>query len=77
MKKKFDAKLLGEWRTYKVPFLFSTNGRPYLDKIKLKSGIWFLDIRNERNHARPLKGWFSPEGLKKIYLIEILNLIRN
>lgn len=67
VEEKHDAKLVGEWRTYKVPFLFSTNGRPYLEQIKTKSGIWFLDIRNERNHARPLKGWFSPDGLKDLF----------
>jgi len=61
---KHDAQLVGQWKNYKVPFLFSTNGRPYLEQIKTKSGIWFLDVRNERNRSRALKGWFSPEGLK-------------
>ncbi|UTW65392.1 type I restriction-modification system endonuclease [bacterium SCSIO 12643] len=63
---KNDAQLIGEWDKYKVPFLFATNGRPYLEQIKTKSGIWFLDIRNNRNRARPLRGWFSPEGLKEL-----------
>lgn len=61
---KHDAQLLGEWRLFKVPFLFSTNGRQYLEQIKTKSGIWFLDVRKERNRSRALKGWFSPAGLK-------------
>ena len=57
---------LGEWRSYKVPFLFSTNGRKYLKQIETKSGIWFLDVRKERNNARVLQGWYSPEGLEKL-----------
>lgn len=64
---KNEAKLLGNWRNYKVPFLFSTNGRPYLEQIKTKSGIWFLDVRDEYNQSRPLQGWFSPDGLKDLF----------
>ena len=62
-----DIKLLDEWRAYKVPFLFSTNGRPYLKQLDTKSGIWFLDVRKERNTSRSIRGWFSPDGLKKLY----------
>lgn len=66
-----DFSLLGQWNTYKVPFLFSTNGRDYLEQIKTKSGIWFLDIRNERNRAEALRGWFSPEGLVEFFKRDI------
>lgn len=31
--------------TYKVPFIYSTNGRPYIRQYKSKSGIWYLDTR--------------------------------
>lgn len=62
-----DAKLLGEWQTYKAPFLFSTNGRPYLEQIKTKSGVWFLDVRQKENTSRPLQAWFSPEGLRELF----------
>jgi len=62
-----NVKLPGKWRSYRVPFLFSTNGRPFLEQIKTKSGIWFLDVRDEHNQSRPLQGWFSPEGLQAIY----------
>ncbi|WP_437937427.1 type I restriction-modification system endonuclease [Sorangium sp. So ce341] len=48
---------------YKIPFLFATNGRPYLKQIAEKSGIWFRDARRDENHARALPGWYSPEGL--------------
>jgi type I restriction enzyme, R subunit len=59
--------LLGDWKPFKVPFLFSTNGRAYLEQIKTKSGIWFLDIRNPKNRAEALRGWFSPKGLVDLY----------
>lgn len=61
------AKLLGGWQAYRVPFLFSTNGRPYLEQIKTKSGIWFLDVRHPENTARPLQAWYSPDGLRYLY----------
>ena len=54
----------GPWGEFKVPFLFATNGRPYLKQIETESGIWFRDARSETNHARPLTDWFTPEGLK-------------
>jgi len=53
----------GPWGEYKVPFLFATNGRPFLRQLATKSGIWFLDTRRPQNHARPLEGWYTPEGL--------------
>lgn len=54
----YEVVLLGKWGDYNVPFLFSTNGRPYLEQIKTKSGVWFLDIRNphERWVRRALYG---------------------
>ena len=54
----------GPWGDFKVPFLFATNGRPYLKQIETESGIWFRDARSPTNHARPLSDWFTPEGLK-------------
>jgi type I restriction enzyme R subunit len=51
------------WGAYKVPFLFATNGRPYLRQLQTKSGIWFLDARRPTNHARPIEDWYTPEGL--------------
>ncbi|MEC2158014.1 type I restriction-modification system endonuclease [Virgibacillus halodenitrificans] len=61
-----DEVLLGPWGDYQVPFLFATNGRDYLPQIEQKSGIWFLDARKSTNHPRPLKAWYSPEGLKDV-----------
>ena len=48
--------LLGEWDNNKVPFLFSTNGRDYLEQIKTNSGIWFADTRSKTQPAIPLHG---------------------
>ncbi len=54
---------VGTWGSYKVPFTFATNGRPYLEQYKTKSGIWFLDLRNPSNVPKALRGWMSPENL--------------
>jgi type I restriction enzyme R subunit len=51
------------WDKYGIPFLFATNGRPFLRQLKTKSGIWFLDARRSTNHPRPLEGWYTPQGL--------------
>ena len=64
---KLPVQLLGKWESYKVPFLFSTNGRPYLQQLATKSGVWFIDVRKPGNHSRSLNGWLSPEGLKKLW----------
>lgn len=63
IEEKPGTDFLGNWEGLKVPFLFSTNGRSYLEQLKTKSGIWFLDIRKKENRADALRGWFSPEGL--------------
>ncbi len=54
---------MGEWNGYKVPFVFATNGRPYLKQYETKSGIWFLDLRALSNVPKALQGWMSPEGM--------------
>jgi type I restriction enzyme R subunit len=48
---------------FRVPFLFATNGRPYLKQVETQSGIWFRDARNPTNHRRALTDWPTPEGL--------------
>ena len=48
---------------FRVPFLFSTNGRPYLKQIETQSGIWFRDTREPTNIRRALTDWPTPEGL--------------
>jgi type I restriction enzyme R subunit len=58
--------LIGKWDEYRVPFMFATNGRPYLRQLETKSGIWFLDGRKSNNHPRALQDWYSPQGLKDL-----------
>lgn len=57
---------IGTWGNYKVPFTFATNGRPYLEQYKTKSGIWFLDLRKANNTPKALRGWMSPDNLKDL-----------
>ncbi len=52
------------WGEFQVPFVFATNGRPYLKQIETESGIWFRDVRQPTNHRRALVGWPTPEGLQ-------------
>ncbi len=59
------------WGDFHVPFLFATNGRPFLRQIKTKSGIWFLDARRPTNHSRPLDGWRTPQGLLELLAQDI------
>lgn len=47
---------------FRLPFLFVTNGRPYVKQLATKSGIWFWDAR-EGNAPRALPEWFSPRDL--------------
>lgn len=56
----------GPWGDFRIPFLFSTNGRPYLKQLRTKSGIWFHDARRTTNHPRALVSWYSPLGLKQL-----------
>jgi type I restriction enzyme R subunit len=51
------------WGEFKVPFVFATNGRAFLEQIRTKSGIWFCDLRRPDNLRRPLQTWYSPQGL--------------
>jgi type I restriction enzyme R subunit len=61
----------GPWSKYNVPFLFATNGKPFLRQLKTKSGIWFLDGRLPTNHPRPLDSWYTPDGLKALLNIDV------
>lgn len=52
------------YKPYQVPFVFSTNGRPYLKQFDQFSGIWFWDARNREHPRRPLESWLTPDDLK-------------
>lgn len=56
----------GNDAAYRVPFAFSSNGRPFLRQLSTKSGIWFCDLRRTDNLGHPLDGWYTPEGLTKL-----------
>lgn len=56
----------GERGEFRVPFVFATNGRPYLRQLATKSGIWFCDLRRPENLAHALDGWYSPQGLQAL-----------
>ena len=53
----------GDQNEYRLPFVFSSNGRPYLRQLATKSGNWFCDVRRPVNHGHVLDGWYTPEGL--------------
>lgn len=53
----------GAEKEFRIPFVYSTNGRPYLRQLATQSGIWFCDVRRPDNLADALQGWHSPEGL--------------
>ena len=54
----------GAWGEFQVPFVFATNGRPYLKQLETESGIWFRDVRKLTNRRRALTGWPTPAGLE-------------
>lgn len=62
---------ISSWGSYKVPFVFATNGRPYLEQFKLKSGIWFMDLRESSNAPKALRGWISPAGIEEQFKKDI------
>jgi type I restriction enzyme, R subunit len=51
------------WGQHRAPFVFSTNGRPYLKQLETSSGIWRRDVRMATNPAAALVGWPTPQGL--------------
>lgn len=58
-----NAVSIGKWGEYRVPFVFATNGREFLEQLRTMSGIWFGDVRRSQNIGRPLKNWYSPQDL--------------
>ena len=64
-----EAPLGGPWahglELFRAPFLFVTNGRPYVKQLATKSGIWFWDARPTRGEPRALPEWFSPRDLEE------------
>jgi len=46
----------GPWDKQRIPFVFSTNGRPYLRQLATLSGVWFCDLRRPDNLAHVMDG---------------------
>lgn len=57
--------VIGDWGAYQVPFLMASNGRAYLEQLRTKSGIWFLDARDPSNISYPIRNWFSPGDIEE------------
>jgi len=53
----------GEGGRFRIPFVYSCNGRPYVKQLAEKSGTWFRDLRTPHNCARAHDGFHGPEGL--------------
>jgi type I restriction enzyme R subunit len=56
----------GPWQDLRIPFTFSSNGRPYLKQLATRSGVWFCDLRRPSNLSRPLDDWYTPDGLQSL-----------
>jgi type I restriction enzyme, R subunit len=63
---ELPAENWGDAGNYRIPFVFSSNGRPFLRQLSTKSGIWFCDLRRSENLGHPLDGWYTPEGLSAL-----------
>jgi len=46
-----------------VPFVYSSNGRPYIPQLAEQSGTWFRDVREPSNTRRALPKFHTPGGL--------------
>lgn len=53
----------GQGGYFQLPFVYSSNGRPYVKQLAEASGTWFRDVRSPAHTARPLAGFHSPQGL--------------
>jgi type I restriction enzyme R subunit len=56
---------------FRLPFVYSSNGRSYSRQLATNSGIWFADIRRPTNISHPLQGWRSPEGLSALLAMDV------
>jgi type I restriction enzyme R subunit len=63
---KANEEFVGQWKDYSIPFVFATNGRPYIKQFEMKSGIWFQDLRKTTNLAKASQSWYSPEDLMEL-----------
>lgn len=48
---------------FQLPFVYSSNGRPFVKQSPEHSGTWFRDLRHPSNLGKPLQGFHTPSGL--------------
>ncbi|ADR19757.1 Type I site-specific deoxyribonuclease [Calditerrivibrio nitroreducens DSM 19672] len=48
---------IGEWNSFKVPFLYASNG----------TQIWFADVRDEYYYSRELLNFHTPDALEEMF----------
>ncbi|GIU70492.1 MAG: type I restriction enzyme EcoKI R protein [Candidatus Woesearchaeota archaeon] len=48
---------IGEWNSFKVPFLYASNG----------TQIWFADVREENYYSRELLNFHTPDALEEMF----------
>ncbi len=53
----------GQGGRFNLPFVYSSNGRPFVKQLPEASGTWFRDARSPSHTARPLASFHSPQGL--------------
>lgn len=53
IRKEHHAHTIGEWRGFRVPFLFAANGRPYVRQYEEKSASGFRMCAMRPTHPRP------------------------
>ncbi len=53
----------GDGGYFFVPFVYSCNGRAFIQQLAEQSGTWFRDARAPSNLARALMDFHRPEGL--------------
>ncbi|CAD5371737.1 Type I restriction-modification system, restriction subunit R [Rubrivivax sp. A210] len=53
----------GQGGLFQLPFVYSSNGRPFVKQLAELSGTWFRDARAPSHTARALAGFHSPQGL--------------
>lgn len=58
--------LLGNWRGYRVPFIFAANGRKFHQQLETKSGVWFFDLRDATSAPQALNDWLSPTEILEL-----------
>ncbi len=73
IKSEHSKYVINKYGKYYVPFLFATNGREYIKQYEEKSGVWFLDTREQFNAPKALSFWPSPEGMKEDLERDITN----